>query len=350
MKARNLLRIGASTLRANLFGTARPLNVMISVTNRCPARCSYCNIPNRRQREMTTAELIGLFDELRAFGTQRVALWGGEPLVRDDIGELVDYASRRCGFFVSVDTNGYLVPRKLEALRNLDVLVVSFDGPREVHDRNREPGSFDKAVEALRVACRTHRVLTITVLTKENLASIDYVLQEAVRLGFAASFQLPHHSASLASEQERSLQADDERYRDAIRLLLQRKKQGFPIVSSGAYLRHLLRWPDFRVHTSSHPTRLRCRAGQLYCNVDTDGSVYPCSCLVDAMPAKNFLVTGFRQAFAALREVPCKSCIASCFTEYNYIHALHPGVIWNWARYTRKVRPRPGGESGRGRG
>lgn len=76
MKYSQLLKIGAATVRSNITGARIPLNVMISVTNRCPARCSYCNIPNRPQREMSTEELISLFDQLKHLGTQRIALWG----------------------------------------------------------------------------------------------------------------------------------------------------------------------------------------------------------------------------------------------------------------------------------
>lgn len=329
--------MGLATLRANLTGISVPLNVMISVTNRCPARCSYCDIPNRRQREMSTEELIRLFDELKALGTQRIALWGGEPLVREDIGYLVDYAKVKCGFFVSLDTNGYLVPGRIGALANLDVLVVSFDGPQEIHDKNREPGSFQKALEALRVSSRTHRVLTITVLTKENIRHIDFILDKAKQMGFAASFQLLHHNAGLASETERSLLPSNSEYRQAIELILKRKREGLPVVSSVPYLEYLLRWEDYRIFTTKTEKGLKCWAGKLYCNVDTDGSVYPCSGTIGTMPAKNFLESGFKAAYDFMPESDCKACIASCFNEYNFMHALNARVIWNWMKYvTRK--------------
>lgn len=335
MRAQNMIRMGVATLAARLTGASIPLNVMISVTNRCPARCRYCNIPNRVQREMSTDELVRLFDELRSLGTQRIALWGGEPLVREDVGYLVDYAKKKCKFFTSLDTNGYLVPAKIDALANLDVLVVSFDGPQEVHDRNREPGSYQKMIEALQAACGRLRVFTITVLTKENTGHIDHILQTAKHMGFSATFQLPHHNKDLASESEGAMLPENSEYRRAIELILRRKREGYPIVSSVPYLEYLLRWRDYRQYTSRERKGLNCWAGKLYCNVDTDGSVYPCSGTVGTMPAKNFLEVGFREAFASMRQIDCQSCIASCFTEYNFMHDLHAGVIWNWIQYTR---------------
>ncbi|WP_239077528.1 radical SAM protein [Geobacter sp. SVR] len=310
---------------------------MISVTNRCPARCSYCNIPNRPQREMSTEELISLFDQLKHLGTQRIALWGGEPLVRDDIGFLIDYARNRCGFFVSIDSNGYLLKKKWEAVRNLDVLVMSFDGPREVQDRNREPGSFDKVMESLEWASPLMRVFTITVLTRENLGHIDFILEQARRCGFFTSFQLLHHTKSLASDEEDTLLPSNTEYQEAIRLLIERKRQGYPIVSTIPYLRYLLKWDDYSRPTSSVGKGLICRAAQLYCNVDTDGSVYPCSCLVEQVPAKNFLDVGFEEAFRFSSRGGCQACIASCFNEYNLMHSLNMQVIWSWFQHTKKT-------------
>ncbi|HEY6872965.1 MAG TPA: radical SAM protein [Geobacteraceae bacterium] len=339
MKFSNLAKMGLATVRAKATGAAIPLNVMISVTNRCPARCSYCNIPNRRQREMTTDELISLFDQLKSLGTQRIALWGGEPLIRDDIGYLIEYAKSRCNFFVSLDTNGYLVKDRMEEIKNLDVLVISLDGPREVHDKNREPGSYDRVMEALQLTAQKMRVFTITVLTKENIDSIDFILEQAKKYGFATTFQLLHHTKELASDEEDAFLPENAAYREAIRHLIKRKRQGYPIVSTIPYLEYILRWGDYGQPTSAGETGLHCWASRLYCNVDTDGRVYPCSGLVGVVPARNFLEVGFKEAFDFSSKGECRSCIASCFNEYNFMHALNLRVIWNWLRYTKKNKP-----------
>ncbi len=334
VKAASLVKIGLATVAASVGLRLAPMNVMISVTNRCQSRCAYCSIPSRRQREMSTEEILRLFDELRAEGTQRIALWGGEPLLREDIGELVDYAKRTCGFHVSLDTNGLLVPEKIDLLRNLDVLVVSYDGTPGAHERNREPGSHDAVSEALRVASRVHRVFSITVLTVESIGQIDAILETARAIGFSTTFQLLHLTRNLGSEEERALLPDEAATRAAIRLLIERKRQGAPIVSSFAYLEHLLGWADYRRCQSAEPKGPRCHAGRLFCNVDTDGSVYPCSRMIDRMPARNFLDGGFRQAFAAMGETGCRSCIASSLVEYNFVHSMNAGVIWNWLKHT----------------
>lgn len=56
--------MGIGVLFAHLLNKRIPLNVMLSVTNHCPSRCSYCNIPDRNQKELTTKQIFYLIDEL----------------------------------------------------------------------------------------------------------------------------------------------------------------------------------------------------------------------------------------------------------------------------------------------
>ena len=53
---------------------------------------------------------------------------------------------------VSMNTNGILVPRKLQTIRKLARMTISLDGPRESHDAFRGRGSFDKAIAGAQAA------------------------------------------------------------------------------------------------------------------------------------------------------------------------------------------------------
>lgn len=322
---------------ANLWRKRRPLNVMLSVTNRCPSNCSYCNIPTRAKNELTTLQIFNLIDQISKMGCQRIGLWGGEPLVRDDIGQIINYAVNR-GLFVTLDSNGYLVPEKLNNLNNLNHLVLAFDGEEEIHDLNREKGSFRKVVAAIESVSGKIPFWTITVLTKHNLNSIDFILKQARKYGFLTTFQLLHHNDKLACNQNDLIPSAQD-YRKVIKKLILEKKKGAPIVSSVRYLNHILSWEDYRSAVSAHKkSGFKCWAGELYCNVDTDGKVYPCSLLVDKINAENFLDAGFEAAFDKLNRGVCKECIASCFTEYNYLYSLDPATIMDWVNSMRKTR------------
>jgi len=329
--------MGWGALGARAWDLRVPLNVMFSVTNRCTSNCHYCNIPNRKQSELTTREIFDLIDQVTKMGAQRLGLWGGEPLIRDDIGQIIDYAKSK-GLFVTLDSNGHLIEEKFRVLKNLDHLILALDGPEKMHNQNRGEGSFQKVMKAIQTLKRKMPVWTLTVLTKHNLDGIDFILETAKNYGFLSTFQVLHHNEALGRNHD-SLLPPDGSYRRVIKELILKKKEGAPIASSFQYLERILNWPDYKKPMLSYSIdNLRCWAGRLYCNVDTDGSIYPCSLLVDKVRALNFLECGFKEAFENLTRNSCKVCMASCFTEYNYLYSLDISTIVEWLNSMRKTR------------
>lgn len=336
MDLKNVLLMGYGALRANLWRKKLPLNVILSVTNRCPSRCGYCGIPARNQNELTTAQIFSLIDQISRMGCQRLGLWGGEPLIREDIGAIINYAKAK-RLFVTLDSNGYFVPQKMKALDKLDHLVLALDGPQQIHDLNREPGSFEKTMAAIDSASGKIPLWTITVLTKHNIDSVDFIIAKAREYGFLTTFQLLHHNDRLSRNQEAFMPSESS-CRSCIAKIIKAKKKGAPIASSMKYLRHILSWSDYKeaVHQGASGG-LNCWAGRLYCNVDTDGSVYPCSLFIDKANSLNFLDMGFKKAFESLKIDSCGKCLASCFTEYNYLYSLDMGVVMQWVNSMRKT-------------
>ena len=335
MKLKNLFKIGGATLMAHLFNKRTPTSVVFSVTNRCQSRCKYCSIPLRKQRELTTQEVFSLCDQLAESGTQRLGLWGGEPLIREDIGEIIDYAKKK-GFYITLDSNGYLIPQKIDQLKNLDLLIISLDGSEEVHDKNREVGSYKKAIRALEIATKKLSVWTITVLTKNNLDSIDYILDLAKKMKFYTTFQILHHNEYIAAPDVGTMLPSPREYRKAIEKLIKAKKTGAPIVSSFRYLEHLLKWQDYSktYRAEKKKSDIPCWAGKVFCNIDTDGKVYPCTVFIEKIKSLNFLEVGLKKAFDnTASSVKCSSCTASCLIEYNLMFSLYPDVIYNWMKY-----------------
>ena len=329
--------MGCGALSANFLRKKIPLNVMLSITNRCMSRCHYCDIPSRNQRELTTDEVFSLIDQISALGCQRLGIWGGEPLMRKDIAQIINYAKDK-DLFVTLDSNGYLLPQKIHQLENLDHLLLAFDGDQNAHDLNRGSGSFQKVMKAIESASGSIPFWTITVLTKNNLDSIDFILEQARKYGFLATFQLLHHNDRLSSDCQHLFPSRNA-CRSAIEKLISEKKKGAPIASSLNYLNHILNWPDYKTANYPHSiNRLKCWAGQMYCNVDTDGSVYPCSMFVEKTKALNYLNVGFKKAFESLKTDSCMGCLASCFTEYNYLYSLNVHTITEWLKSFRKTK------------
>lgn len=89
------LKSAVGATRHRLTGHRAVLNATIVVTRRCSALCSYCSSPMQPARELETWEILALIDELARGGMARVGLTGGEPLLRDDIGHIVDHCADR---------------------------------------------------------------------------------------------------------------------------------------------------------------------------------------------------------------------------------------------------------------
>jgi len=105
----------------------RPYHVQWLLTRQCNYRCRGCTV----WREKTSLQEISVEDikkglnVLRDLGTIEIVLSGGNPLLRDDISEIVDYASRF--FITTVYDNGSMAVRKLDALKNADFVAISLD-------------------------------------------------------------------------------------------------------------------------------------------------------------------------------------------------------------------------------
>lgn len=337
MKLATMARAGLGVFAGHFSGKPAPLFIIWAVTNRCPSNCNYCNIPKRCQKELTTEESFSLIDQIVEAGCQRIGLWGGEPLMRDDIGEIVDYALEK-GLYVTLDSNGYLFPEKVDQLKNLPHLLLSIDGPEEVHDKNREEGSYKKVLRAIQAAsARNMNLWTITVLTvnNSNPESIDYLLDLADKYNFTTTFQLLHHSENFGDSF--SLQPEPEVYREIIRYLIEKKKEGRQIGTSLRAFNHLLTWEDYsKFKIPQTKNGRKCWGGKFFANVDVNGNLYPCSLLVEYVESKNFLEVGFKEAYESIPEPPCNQCLATCYTEYNQLFSLDFKTILEWASAFRK--------------
>ena len=127
MKVTAKLSIGAKILAAKLRGEVRPFFVQYMLLNGCDARCVYCNFPNRTATQLSTAEHQEILREFARLGTVRVKFHGGEPLLRKDLGELIAEV-KRLGMRAAMVTNGLLLPERMDAVRQLDELIISLDG------------------------------------------------------------------------------------------------------------------------------------------------------------------------------------------------------------------------------
>ena len=134
--------------------------VVFSCTKRCNLRCAHCyshSTGDAGENELTTAEAKALIDDLAQFGCPVILFSGGEPLLRPDLLELVDYAVSK-GRRAVISTNGTLISpdmaRQLKRVK-LSYVGVSLDGMAGTNDAFRgAAGAFDRALAGIRHCLR----------------------------------------------------------------------------------------------------------------------------------------------------------------------------------------------------
>lgn len=105
----------------SLDGQGKPLWLSLELTYRCPLKCSWCNNPldfeDYGEKELSTEEWKRVLREARDLGSLQLGFTGGEPLMRDDLEELVAYADS-IGFYTNLITSGIgLTEERLTALK-----------------------------------------------------------------------------------------------------------------------------------------------------------------------------------------------------------------------------------------
>jgi pyrroloquinoline quinone biosynthesis protein E len=138
------------------------------------------------ENELTTAEWIKVMREARQLGAAQLGFSGGEPLMRDDLEELVDEA-HRLGFYTNLITSGVgLNEKRIQALKTagLDHIQLSFqDSTQEMNDFLSSTKTFElkKRVAAL-IKQYDYPMVMNVVLHRHNLPHIDKIIEMALSL------------------------------------------------------------------------------------------------------------------------------------------------------------------------
>lgn len=131
----------------------RPLRVTFEVTYRCNLKCEMCYLViegrEKQKDELTSEEIKNVISQL----TRKIPLTftGGEPLLKEGIMDVLKYASKRNVF--GLLTNGILITEnKAKELVEIETnsLTISIDGIKDIHDKIRGKGSFEKAMEGIK--------------------------------------------------------------------------------------------------------------------------------------------------------------------------------------------------------
>jgi mycofactocin radical SAM maturase len=266
------------------YGLDAPICLTWELTYACNLSCVHCLSSSGRRdpRELSTAECRALIDELEQMQVFYVNIGGGEPTVRPDFWDLVDYATtHRVG--VKFSTNGVNITddaaRRLAASDYVDVQV-SLDGATEgVNDKVRGQGSYRTAMRAMqRLAAAGFTGFKLSVVvTRDNAGQLDAFQAIADRYGAQLRLTRLRPSGRGADVWD-ELHPTAAQQRALYDWLLEHGEQ----VLTGDSFFHLAGYGE------SLPGLNLCGAGRVVCLVDPVGDVYACPFAIhDAFLAGN---------------------------------------------------------------
>jgi len=299
-------------LSARLLNKKSLLAVTWYLTYQCNYTCQYCGIPDLYSGdELNTAEVLRVIDQLKAMGIIIISFGGGEPLLRDDIGKIINYC-RSININVNIISNGALVPERVEALKNLNVLRLSFDGPEFIHDQLRGAGAYQKVMQALSIAKkRKIKVAFNVTLNKLNLPYIEFIINKSKELRIPVRFS-PLKYIHSGNKNIEGLMPSPRLYKQKIDFLIQEAIKNRYVANSLPALRYLRFYPEGR--------RLGdCAAGKVFCHIKPNGDIHPCEAR-KFEGRLNCLKDGVKKAFSVLPLYSCSQCWCAGTLELNMVY------------------------------
>jgi MoaA/NifB/PqqE/SkfB family radical SAM enzyme len=312
--------------------------LILNAHSRCNCRCVMCDIWKRESGDQMRAEDLERHrTSFENLGVRQVVLTGGEPLLHTDLCAFCNFFRDR-QIHLTLLTTGLLLHKRAEEVATLfDDVIVSLDGPPEIHDTiRRVTGAYNlihKGITAVRnhnpslpITCRTtvqranHRHLrqTVDAARALGLDSISFLAADLTSAAFNRPLIWPGERQSeigLNLEETRALEEEIEQ------LILQ-YQAGIDhkyIVESASKLRRIAR--RFREHLGQlTPQAPACNAPWVSAVIEVDGSVRPCffhhaignitsSTLEEVINGE--AAQEFRQSLDIENDATCRRCVCS---------------------------------------
>ena len=245
-------------IKVRAEGTGRPFVIVNMVTNHCMCKCKSCLWRHNDWKDVPLDELKRFYGEAAEEGFLMAALFGGEPFMRKDLGELMKFIKKDADMGQLLFTNGWHLEERMdETLPYADILLTSLDSANpERHDEVRGlPGLFDKLMSAIEAVKKNYPDLPIHVNTcvqKGVAEEIDDLLKLAEEKELQISFDVIsdyRHGKEDSRFSETDMGLPLQEARGICAYLLDKKREGAPIINSELYFKYFVDGkPGYKCH------------------------------------------------------------------------------------------------------
>lgn len=308
----------------------------VELTTHCNLSCKMCSEWKRREPKIDSDKILSLLDEARAMGAGQFHTIGTEPFMRKDAADILTYAEQVGFEQIITVSNGILLNNrkildKLEKLRTL-ILVVSLDGPKDVHDGLRGKGVFKEAVDALREM--RHRGITCSissVIMRQTLDHLEEIVDLACDLNIPViSMQSYQRETSDLNKNHKEFEfrPEEERaVRKKLKLLMRYAAKRKVLVYTASMMKYV---PPYLTRGIRFIPPNGCHVPSKVLKVDSSGNCYPCGMIRSRMKQKS-IGNVYEESLKDLwhnqihQELnllalnrKCPSCIAACSDVESY--------------------------------
>ncbi len=235
-----------------------PLYTIFEITYKCNLHCFHCYIPTdyRKKTEIETSLVKKTIARIAQLGGLYLVLTGGEPLLRDDVFEIISFA-KKLNFVVILFSNGSLIDKNVA--KNLkksmvDKVEVSIYGDELLHNKFVNKEVFSKVENALKLLKKYKISFALkTVLTKKNYKGYNYIKELAEKFNVVLKTDMMVTKKLDRKEDNLNLVLDNKKIADFI------EKNNYSVKKHSKKIEDLI-----------------CSAGFNIVSISPQGDVYPC--------------------------------------------------------------------------
>lgn len=245
-------------LEAKARADGAPFFVAYLLTNRCMCDCKSCLWKRNEWEDLPTDAIKKFYREAKALGFVGTACSGGEPFLRQDLGELMRFIKEEAEMPIMLFTTGWFLEERMdEVLPHLTMLMLSLDAASaEKHDEIRgRPGLFNRIVKGVELVKRKYPRLPVqfnTCVQKGIAEEIDDLIGMARDLDVKISFDVIseyRHGADGSHYTETTMGLSLPELRGVAEYLLEKKQAGAPIINSELYFKYFAAGkPGYKCH------------------------------------------------------------------------------------------------------
>ena len=254
-------RLGQLVNRAvetRIEGSGRPFIIGHLITQKCMCSCPSCLWKHNDYEDVPTEVIKNFYAQAAEEGFLATAFSGGEPFLRQDLGELVKFIKEEADMGILLFTTGWFLEERMdEVLPYIDMLLLSLDSARpERHDEIRGlPGLFDRLMQGADLAKEKYPGLSkqFNVCVQKGIADeIDDLIALAKERDFKISFDVI--SEYRHGEGDRHFVSTDaglplQELRGVCAYLREKKQEGAPILNSDLYFKYFMDGkPGYKCH------------------------------------------------------------------------------------------------------